>query len=207
MTGMTPKRALLGTGLSVTLCAVLVAITACTSPATDSPSMPVPDPSASASSAASAGDDESAPEDPIGWLIEGQTTFVTASARICADDDLLFENSEFPSILLEGNGGPGDDWDGVSAYEIDPNSITLDFGEDQWYADRFDGVDGKGDYWQVPNGSLTVTRDSNGVVTGGSGTGQGELSYANGDSARFDDTVTFTVTVMEQPAWCTVPIE
>lgn len=169
--------------------------------------MPVPDPSASPSGGSSVGEEESATDDPIGWLIEGQTTYVTASARICADDDLLFENSEFPSILLEANGGPPDDWDGVSTYEIDENSITLDFGEGQWYADRFDGADGKGDYWQTPNGTLTVTRDSNGVVTGGSGTGQGEALYANGDGARFDDTVTFTVSVMEQPAWCAIPVE
>ncbi|MDX2025383.1 hypothetical protein [Microcella sp.] len=207
MTGTTPMRALLGTGLSVTLCAVLVSLTACTSPATDSTSMPVPDPSASASGAVSAGDDEATPEDPIGWLIEGQTTFVTASARICADDDLLFENSEFPSILLEANGGPPDDWDGVSTYEIDDSNITLHFGEGQWYANRFDGANGKGDSWQTPNGTLTVMRDSNGVVTGGSGTGRGEVIYANGDGGRFDDTVTFTVTVMEQPAWCTIPVD
>lgn len=207
MTGTTPKRALLGAGLSATLCAVLVATTACTSPATDATSMPVPDPSASASGAVSAGDDEATPDEPIGWLVEGQTTFVTASARICADEDRLLEDSDFPSILLEANGGPADDWDGVSTYEIDENSITLDFGEGRWYADRFDGANGKGDSWQTPNGSLTVIRDANGVVTGGSGTGQGEAIYANGDGARFDDTVTFTVTVMEQPAWCTVPVE
>lgn len=207
MTGTTSSRNSPAAGLTVTLCAVLIGLTACSSPASDGTSMPVPDPSASASGGASDAGGESTPDEPIGWLIEGQTTFVTASARICADEDLLFEDSEFPSILLEGNGGPGDEWDGVSAYTIDPNTITLNFGEDQWYAERFDGVGDKGDYWQTPNGSLTVTRGSNGMVTGGSGTGQGEVLYVNGDSARFDDTVTFTVTVMEQPAWCLVPIE
>jgi hypothetical protein len=207
MTGTTSPRNVIGPGLSVLLCAALTGLTACSSPASDGSSMPVPDPSTSASGGASDADGESTPDDPIGWLIEGQTTFVTASARICADDDLLFEDSEFPSILLEANGGPPDDWDGVSTYEIDENSITLDFGEGQWYADRFDGSNGKGDSWQTPNGELTVTRDSNGVVTGGSGTGQGEVIYANGDGGLFDDTVTFTVTVMEQPAWCLIPVE
>lgn len=187
------RRALAAVGVV----AVLL-LTACRPQSTTN--MPMPDPSESPSASVIGEADDR------GWIVEAENGYLTASSRVCSDEDLLTSaESEFPAIYLEEGGGPPDDWVPSEQFEVDSNGILLDFGAGEYDASRFDGANGIGTAWETLNGTLSVDRDAQGVITGGTGTGETRILHANGDSERIVDVVTFTVTVADEPAWCDIP--
>ncbi len=127
---------------------------------------------------------------------------------MCADEDLLSNpDSEFPGIYLEQGPGMPDDWKPGDLYQVSSDGMLIDFGAGTYNASRFDGDDsmGIGTAWET-FGRVTIDRDAQGVITGGSGTGKTRILHENGDVENLTDSMTFTVSIIDEPTWCTIPV-
>lgn len=175
---------------------------------------PVADDGAATSASASPAPDESpratpspspSPVDGLGWIVRAENAYISASGRVCSDEDVLTAGAlDGGSIYLEASGGMPDDWTPGTVYEIDSNGIFLNLLGGTYYAKRFDGdlSTGIGDVWETPNGPLEVRRDEFGVVTGGTGTGETRFISRYGDVSRSPDVMTFTVERAPDAPWC-----
>ena len=156
-----------------------------------------------------------APSEPGGlapgesWLVQGANDYVDGSSPVCADEDLLTNpDAEFLSIYLEQGPGMPDDWKPGDPYQVSSDGILIDFAAGTYNASRFDGDDstGIGTAWET-FGQVTIDRDAQGVITGGSGTGKTRILRENGDVEKLTDSMTFTVSIIDEPTWCTIPVE
>jgi hypothetical protein len=144
-----------------------------------------------------------------GWRVEASNGYLTASAPVCSDEDILTaENPEFFGLYLEAGPGMPDDWKPGDPYQVDSNGILLEFDTGRYRASRFDGdvQAGIGTSWET-FGTFEFQRDAQGVITGGSGSGETRIMHENGDVENLDDAMTFTVTVADEPTWCNLPFE
>lgn len=143
------------------------------------------------------------------WLVQGHNDYVDGSSPVCADEDILTaEAPEFFGLYLEQGPGLPDDWKPGDEYQVSADGILLEFDTGRYSANRFDGDDfaGIGTAWET-FGDFEYTRDAQGVISGGSGTGQTRVLHENGDVENLADTMTFTVVVADEPTWCTIAVE
>lgn len=142
------------------------------------------------------------------WLVQGANAYVDGTSPVCADEDLLSNpDSEFPGVYLEQGPGMPDSWKPGDEYQVNGDGILLDFGSGDYSGSRFDGDDftGIGTAWET-FGTFTFERDDEGVITGGSGTGKTRILHENGDVENLTDSMTFTVSIVDEPTWCTIPV-
>jgi hypothetical protein len=186
---------------------VLVTAAGCTT----GPVVPMPAPSGSISPepGPGPGPGELIPGDGESWLVHGQNDYVDGSIPVCSDDDVLTAaQPEFFGLYLEQGPGMPDDWRPGDAYQVNGDGILLEFDTGDYTASRFDGDDysGIGTAWET-FGTFTYTRDAQGVISGGSGTGETRILHENGDVENLADTMTFTVVVADEPTWCAIAVE
>jgi hypothetical protein len=148
-------------------------------------------------------------EDGEAWMVKGANDYLDGSSPVCADEDTLTNpNSEFGGVYLEEGPGMPDSWKPGDEYEANGNGISLYFEIGKYDSQRFDGdiSTGRGTSWET-NGTFTFERDADGVISGGSGTGKTTVIHDNGDVEHLTDSMTFAVTVVDAPRWCSIPVE
>lgn len=180
--------------------ALLLAGCATTSAGGQGPGALNPAPSQTTSPAPEPGDenpDDEVPADTA-WLVTATTSQFTASARLCPGDGMMAVpmDPDFTGIFAETNGGPPDDWDGSSMYQV-AEGVLLDLGAKK-YSYTYDAG---GDRWDAA-GKLTIEYDEAGRPRSGSGTGPMMIIYSSGDITRTTEATSFTIEPADAAPWC-----
>ena len=179
--------------------AVVLSLVAC------APPTPVAQPVPSTTASGSAADVDVPTDEVHGWLVTATNSRLTGTARLCAVDDIWTDpDSEFAAIYVEENGGPPDG-QGDAMWNVDIRGLRLDFYSGKYFQNYLDGdiVAGIGTSYTF-QGTFTFTRNDEGVPLSGSGTGSGKIIYESGDADNnVPDTLSFTLTPIPEPDWCT----
>ena len=138
-----------------------------------------------------------------GWLVEASNTILAGSATLCGDDEAIMNPTTGDlGVFVEVNGGMPEDWPPDKVYEIQ-DGIRLDFAAALYDLYVARGTGRNATIYEF-DGRLTLRLDASGRLMGGSGAGKGRILFPTGEvKNNVPDTLTFTVTAVREPTWCT----
>jgi hypothetical protein len=135
----------------------------------------------------------SVPDAPLAWLLTGSDDFVSGVAIVCAKDEAIADPTS--QWALVGTTNPPDPDDNNP-------SITFYFFSGAWDMYWADGEGINATIYEF-GGSWEPTKNADGVIVSGKGTGSGRIVYPDGDiDNHVKDSVQFTMEPTDPPDYC-----